>query len=209
MKNLALFSQIVKSKAFLLICLLALASFLQAQTKRGLIVAIGDYPETGSNPDWPDISSINDIPLIRSALQKQGFQSENINVIKNEEATKKGIVEAIRKLTSSCQKGDINILHFSSHGQQIEDDNKDEIDGYDEAIVPYGAPAEYKDGYDFSQHLRDDELESLLMELRLKAGPHGDVIMFADACHSGTVSRGVEKKSWWTTKDAPTKLYTY
>ena len=193
MKNVTSLYRIIKSKAVLLILLISIASFLQAQTKRGLIVAIGDYPETGSNPDWPDISSVNDIPLIRSALQKQGFHSDNINVIKNEEATKKGIVDAISALTASCNKGDIVILHISSHGQQIEDDNQDEIDGYDEAIVPYGAPAEYKDGYDFSQHLRDDELESLLIDLRLKVGPNGDVIVFADACHSGTVSRGVEK----------------
>ena len=143
-------------------------------------------------PDWRDISSVNDIPLVRSALIKQGFQSKDIGVLKNEEATKAGIVKAIKDLTASCKKGDVVILHFSSHGQQIEDDNGDEVDGYDEAIVPYGAPPSYKDGYDFSQHLRDDELESLLFDLRLKIGPTGDVIVFADACHSGTVSRGEE-----------------
>ncbi len=179
--------------AFLVILLLHMSMIGQAQTKRGLIVAIGDYPESGQSPDWRDISSVNDIPLIRSALQKQGFKSDNISVIKEKAATKKGIVNAIKALTKACQKGDIVVLHFSSHGQQIEDDNKDEIDGFDEAIVPYGAPAAYKDGYDFSQHLRDDEIESLLMAIRLKVGSTGDVIMFADACHSGTVSRGIEK----------------
>ena len=64
--------------AFLVILLLHMSMIGQAQTKRGLIVAIGDYPESGQSPDWRDISSVNDIPLIRSALQKQGFKSDNI-----------------------------------------------------------------------------------------------------------------------------------
>ncbi|MFT5722977.1 MAG: hypothetical protein ACI9JN_000082 [Bacteroidia bacterium] len=107
---------------------------LQAQTKKGLIIAIGDYPESGQTPDWRDISSVNDIPLIPSALQKQGFQTEHIDILKNEQATKEGIVTAIKSLTKTSQKGDVVIIHFSSHGQQIEDDNGNEIDGYDEAI---------------------------------------------------------------------------
>lgn len=167
------------------LCLTTLLSY--SQTKRGLIIAIGDYPE---NTEWRDISSANDVPLIRSAMQKQGFQSENINVLLNEQATKDKIVGAINDLISRSKTGDIVILHFSSHGQQIEDDNGDELDGYDEAIVAYGAPAKYTPDYDFSQHLRDDELEILLQNLRLKVGPTGDVIVFVDACHSGTVSRG-------------------
>ena len=67
--------------AFLIVLLLHVSITVQAQTKRGLIVAIGDYPESGQSPDWRDISSVNDIPLIRSALQKQGFKSDNISNI--------------------------------------------------------------------------------------------------------------------------------
>lgn len=192
MENENKITRLLRSKWLFAMTLLCFTILSQAQTKRGLIIAIGDYPETGQTPDWRDISSVNDIPLIRSAMQKQGFQSDQIAVLKNEEATKDGIVKAIKDLTASCKKGDVVIIHISSHGQQIEDDNGDEIDGFDEAIVPYGAPPTYQDGYDFSQHLRDDELELLLFDLRNKIGPSGDVIVFADACHSGTVSRGQE-----------------
>lgn len=149
-----------------------------SQTKRGLIVAIGEYP---TETKWRPINSVNDVPLVRSALQKQGFQSNEITVLINEKATKKAIVKAIEDLASASQIGDIVVLHFSSHGQQVEDQNGDELDGYDEAIVAYGAPAEYKADYDFSDHLIDDELEALLNKLRLKVGPSGDVLVFVEA----------------------------
>jgi hypothetical protein len=123
-------------------------------------------------------------------LVKQGFQSSNIAILQDAAATKEAIVQSIETLIKTSNKGDIVVIHFSSHGQQIEDDNGDELDGYDEAIVAYGAPAYYEEDYDFSQHLRDDELEVLLERLRHKVGRDGDVIVFADACHSGTVSRG-------------------
>lgn len=171
----------------LLIAVLLASASVQsyAQTKRGLIVAIGDYTGT----EWRQISSANDIPLIRSALQKQGFQSNNIQILQDSAATKSNIVKSFEDLIDQSSKGDIVVVHFSSHGQQVEDDNNDELDGYDEAIVAYGAPAKYKEGYDFSKHLRDDELEVLLNRLRAKVGPAGDVMVLVDACHSGTVGR--------------------
>ena len=51
------------------------------------------------------------------------------------------------------------VVHFSCHGHQIEDDNNDEIDGLDEAIVPYGAVASYDERKFkelFAGYLRDD-----------------------------------------------------
>ncbi|MBO6518191.1 MAG: caspase family protein [Bacteroidia bacterium] len=169
---------------FLILILLTTVCF--GQTKRALIVAIGDYP---AETKWSAINSLNDVPLIRSALLKQDFKSENIAVLKNEEATKTSIVSSIETLIKTAEKGDIVVLHFSSHGQQVEDLSGDELDGYDEAIVAYGAPAFYSPDYDFSDHLLDDELDELLHRLRTKLGKSGDVIVFADACHSGTVTR--------------------
>lgn len=172
-------------KTYFIILVLAISSFAQAQTKRALIVAIGDYPE---ETKWRPIHSLNDIPLMQMALEKQGFT--DFIVITNEEADKKGIIAAIAKLESKAQKNDIIVLHFSSHGQRIADDNGDELDGYDEAIVAYGAHAFPIAGYNGQDHLRDDQIEDLVAGLRRKVGKDGDVLMIADACHSGTISRG-------------------
>ena len=164
------------------------ASQAQTNAKRALIVAIGDYP---SNTDWSDISSINDIPIIKEALTRQGFT--DFSIIQNEGATKEGIMNALNNLASSCVKGDVVAVHFSSHGQQIEDNNGDELDGLDEAIVCYGAPAYYIKDYKGEKHLRDEELGHKLDSIRSIIGKNGDLIVFMDACHSGTGTRGTEK----------------
>ncbi len=153
--------------------------------KHALIVAIGDYPEY---TNWKDISSTNDVALIKGALSKQGFS--DFDVLENENATKADIIKAFNDLKSRCNPGDIVVVHFSSHGQQIMDDNKDELDGYDEAIVAYGAPAYYDEAYNGENHLRDEELGKKLDDIRQQIGKSGDLLVLIDACHSGTGTRG-------------------
>jgi hypothetical protein len=178
-------------KKLLLLLLIASAGFgFKAATSSGpnkhaLIIAIGNYPK---ETDWASISSLNDVKLIQDALGKQGFS--NFNVLRDQEADKNSIVNAINELTARVAKGDIVVIHFSSHGQQIMDDNNDEVDGSDEAIVAYGAPAKYDALYKGENHLRDEELGALLDKLRSKLGPSGDLLLFVDACHSGTPTRG-------------------
>ena len=171
----------------LLMSLLFQTVFAQ-QNKKALIIAIGDYPK---ETDWSPISSVKDIALISNALAKQGFGS--IDSIKNEQATKAGIIKALEDLAKKANPGDIIVVHISSHGQQIDDNNGDEMDGYDEAIVAYGAPMYSDDGYKGENHLRDEELGELLDNIRAKIGPKGDLLVFLDACHSGTGTRGSEK----------------
>ena len=173
----------------LFIGLFALIVTLNAE-KRALIVAIGKYPVQSG---WPTISSDNDVPLIKSSLQNQGFNAQKIAVITNEQATKAGIVNAFNNLINKSQTGDIVVFHFSGHGQQVTDTSGDELDGLDEALVPYDAGKTYLHGSgNLSHHLIDDELNVLLARLRTKVGSKGDVLVFLDACHTGTGTRGME-----------------
>jgi len=181
-------------KGFILTALLISFGHIQeaiAQNKHALIIAIGEYPE---DSDWPNISSENDVPLIENALIKQGFSQDRIAVLKSKEANKTAILAELKKLAENAGNGDIVVVHISSHGQQIMDDNGDELDGYDEAIVAYGAPASYDPLYKGENHLRDEELGNALGAIRSKIGSSGDVILFVDACHSGTATRGPGKK---------------
>lgn len=150
-----------------------------------LIVAIGDY---APGTFWGHLSSLSDDTIVTSALEKQGFN--DILRITQEKATIDGIRKKFAELESKAEKGDIVYIHFSSHGQQIWDDNGDELDGYDEAIVTWDAPSKYFEGYKGEKHLRDDELGILVKKIRAKVGPKGDVLVCVDACHSGTALRG-------------------
>ncbi|MCJ7713062.1 caspase family protein, partial [Candidatus Bathyarchaeota archaeon] len=159
------------------------------------------------NPLWGDISSVNDVSLIQSLLLKQNFQDKDIIVLKDESATKSGIVDNFRSIISNAKKGDIVFFHFSCHGQQVMDNlskYQDELDGFDEAIVPYEAPPYYKKKeYTGQNHLLDDELGQLLYQIRQKVGETGDVIVTIDACHSGTATRGFGKSRGTNIKIAP------
>lgn len=159
--------------------------------KRALIIAIGKYP---AQSGWATISSDNDVLLIKSSLQRQGFNTQNFAVVTNEQATKAGILNAFNTLINNSQAGDIVVFHFSGHGQQVTDTNGDELDGLDEALVPYNAGKTNSNGSgDLKTHLIDDELNALLGRLRTKVGSKGDVLVFLDACHTGTGTRGLEE----------------
>lgn len=160
-----------------------------SSNKHALIIAISEY-EFGTG--WPMINAHNDIPLIKSALTNQGFKDKDINVLKEEEATKEGILEAFDNLHKKVTEGDYVVIHYSGHGQRISDDDNDEIDGLDESLVPYDAPGWLEDGYKGEKHLRDDEFGLIINKLRIKLGKNGQVAVFIDACHSGSGTRGRE-----------------
>lgn len=158
--------------------------------KYALIVAIGDYPESGG---WGKISGNKDVPYVQNVLKRQQFESQNIVVLVDSMATRKNIEAQLSQLINKTKPGDIVLIHFSCHGEQIEDDNGDEVDGLDEAIVAYDAISPRK-SVDFEKdtagYLRDDVFGQYIKKLRSKLGKNGDVVVFMDACHSGTGTRG-------------------
>lgn len=176
----------------ILICSLAFVAGRPPQSgprKLALIFAIGKYDSTTG---WRSISSINDLNYMKPTLMSQGFAENDIEIIRDEQATKKGMTEAIDRLIARAQAGDIIVFHFSGHGQQVFDDNGDEADGYDEALVPYNANMRYGGGYTGQNHFRDDELGEKFKQLRRKIGKEGSLLVLLDACHSGTATRGQE-----------------
>ena len=175
---------------FCVFILLAISAFaIQAQTKKALIVAIGSYP---ASSNITSLHSLNDIPLIQSALSKLGFEEKNILTLKDGKATKENIIKALEsQLYTNLKQGDICYFHFSGHGQQVQDFNGDESDGYDEALVPYDALMDYQAGkYQGEKHLTDDELNKIYLRILDKLGPKGHFLVTMDACHSGTSTRG-------------------
>ena len=166
-------------------------STLWAQNKRALIVSIADYPSVPEKfQNWSDLSCDNDVLLVNSMLSEQKFDEENIIRVIDEYATHDGILNAFDQLLKSSEEGDIIYFHFSGHGQQIKDEDGDEEDGYDEALVAYNAPLNWYDGYDGKEHVSDDELKEFIKKLREKLGKKGQIIFVLDSCHSGTGTRG-------------------
>lgn len=177
-----------KTSVILILLYILSVPLISAQQKHALIIAVGDYPKEGR---WTKISSASDVPLIRDVLLGQGFGSDNIVVVTDGQATRQGMVKALTDLSDRVGPGDIVVVHYSGHGQQIQDDNNDELDGFDESIIPYDAQRVFRKGiYEGENHFRDDELQTFLTSLQRKLGPKGNLLVILDACHSGTGTRG-------------------
>lgn len=176
-------------KRVLMTCIsIALFLGIYAQGKRALLVGISNYAIPPTGYQWNNINGVNDIKLLSPILKVKGFK---VTTLTDKEATHANILASINHLIDSAQKGDIIYFQFSGHGQPVEDRNGDEVDGWDEAIIPIDARKIYQKGiYEGSNHILDDDLGSLINKLRAKVGNKGMVYVVLDACHAGTASRG-------------------
>lgn len=158
-----------------------------AQRKRAFMVGISHYDTALTGYQWNNINGVEDINLLSPILKKQGFY---LTTLLDEQATYQNINNQLSTFTNQTKKGDIVYLHFSAHGQPVEDINGDEEDGWDEAIIPIDAYKNYKKGvYEGKKHLLDDQMNTYIKKLRTKIGTTGFLYVVIDACHAGTSSR--------------------
>lgn len=181
----------VRRVIYILILMLSYIT-LTAKEKYALTVFISEYPvESG----WNRLNSSNDKKIIIPMLHDLSYSDSDIICLEDVSATYTNIIAALGEVASKASKGDLVYIHFSCHGQQITDVNKDEAlvdsrDKYDEALVPYDACVSYGwNGYKGEKHLLDDTLNEWLNKIAARVGKDGCVILVADACHSGDLER--------------------
>ena len=164
--------------------LISLPVQLHAQTKRALVIGLGEQQDKA----WNKINGDKDVPFVQAMLKNAGFKS--VTTLVNRQATKTGIVGAFKRMTASCKYGDVVYIHYSGHGQQMTDVHNDERDGLDECWIPYDACRKASATYHGERHLTDDELNVYLNAIRNKIGAKGKLLVVIDACHSGDGTRG-------------------
>src|SRR6185295_17464754 len=101
--------------------------------KRALLIGVNKYQIPGA-----DLRGyVNDVKDLSAALiEFYGFKKSDITVLTDTGATKKAMQAAIKSLVASSKKGDVAVLHYSGHGSNVPDDNRDEADGRDEILCP-------------------------------------------------------------------------
>jgi metacaspase-1 len=109
-----------------------------------------------------------------------GFEDQNITILLDDgehtRPTLQNMVDAISTFVDQAEPGDALFFHYSGHGCGIKDDESEESDGKDEALVPV----------DYLENglIRDDDLYQILVK-PLKDDVHLMCIM--DCCHSGSI----------------------
>ncbi|MBL1208259.1 caspase family protein [Geminocystis sp. GBBB08] len=118
----------------------------------------------------------NDAIALKQITDNNGFKS---TLLLSPEATTINIISHIKESAKQLKSGDTFLLSYSGHGSQIKDNNGDEEDEKDEFFVTYDKP------------LFDDELHFLFPLF----AENVRVIIIADCCHSGTITRSVKGQS--------------
>ncbi|HEX7152295.1 MAG TPA: caspase family protein [Thermoanaerobaculia bacterium] len=162
--------------------------------RRALLIGIDDYSAVGLRPQsdqqpaagraWPALrGATRDVDLLREMLiARYGFEPKSILTLKNQQATRDGIIRAIENhLIEPAAKDDVVLFYFAGHGSQVENSLSSELDRLDESIVP----ADSKLG---APDIRDKELAVLfnrMLDRNVRL-----TVMF-DSCHSGSASRAL------------------
>jgi len=173
--------------ALLLAAFLLFFVSLSAQTRRALLVGINEYhPGQASDAACRKKFSnlygcLYDVMAMTEILQSKYQFRPPITLI-NENATRANILSQFEKcLVTEAEPGDICLFYFSGHGSQVKNSKSNEPDGYDESLVPY-------DSYLGQKDIRYKELKRLFNQALQK---NIDLTVIIDACHSGSISRGI------------------
>jgi hypothetical protein len=149
---------------------------LASGSSRALLIGVNDYLAV------PDLrGALNDVEFLREILiSRFGFEADDIEVLLDRDATRKGVLAAFDRLAARTQEGDLVYVHYSGHGSQVKDLDGDEEDGQDETLIPHdgrtpGVP-----------DITDDEIGDKLDALRAKT-----TVVVLDSCHSGTATRSM------------------
>jgi len=164
---------------FIFILALSGCTFLNTENTtnfHALLIGINNYYDDHIN----DLSCcINDVLGIKSALIDHGWMESEITLLtddtSNPAPNKDNIIIELKNIVSNAGEDDFILISYSGHGTYIEDRDGDEIDGYDEAIVPINY--DYNTGDNI---ILDDELRDIFLNCKTNKG-----IFILDSCYSG------------------------
>ena len=155
----------------------------EAQAIRGLVIGIDAYAELA------DLGgAVNDARDVARSLSAIGVQ--DLVVLEDDAATRARIEDEWVGLMRRAEPGDTLVLTYAGHGgQEPERVPGNESDERDELLLLGGFR---KEGPGTRERIFDDELNQWFLE----AGERGlRVVFVADSCHSGTLTRSVDRRA--------------
>lgn len=158
--------------------------------KRALLVGINDYVNINGNQWYPLEGAVNDTQIQKELLINLfGFQSDDIRILHDQEATRKNILQAFEEhLIKWAQPGDVVVFHYSGHGSQVADPDKVFEDGRVSTIVPIDSnlPTGYPNNGGQVNDITGHTLWLLMQAINTE-----NVTFVLDSCYSGGARKGI------------------
>ncbi len=181
--------------ALLLAVLVCVLPMQAAQAARlALLVGVSNYPALDAKLQLE--GPRNDIPLIRSVLERRGFKADDMQVLADgvagaRDPSRNAVLGAMDQLVAKARAGDFVFIYFAGHGSQMPADRntpqgRRETDGLHEIFLPRDV-GKWDDKVGVVQNaIANHELVDRLDALTSKG-----VFVWAifDACHSATLMR--------------------
>lgn len=153
---------------------------------RALLVGVSHY----SSPVIPDLEGpANDLQAMEVLARKVG--ATDVSILRDGAVTRSTVEDALYAIGQRARPGDWILVYYSGHGSQAEARVKGTRDGDFDQFLPLAGfdpdnqdPERFivdKDIYDWlSRYVRRDV----------------QILMLADTCHSGTLHRSVDRRSY-------------
>ena len=151
---------------------------------RALLIGINRH----ADPRFDLKGAVNDARNMRGLLSGYlGFDPGQIRLLTDAQATRQGILAGIEDwLVAGTRPGARALLYYAGHGYYQPDQDGDEPDGQDEALVPHDARlvSAAENPQRFENLILDDEIRALFAKLADR-----QAYLIVDSCHSGTITR--------------------
>ena len=168
--------------------LLSLGAAPAAHAKNiALLMGVSDYGNPRSNLEGP----VNDVNAMRDVLiERWGFARADVQTLIDAQASKPGIMQALRDLMTRSKPGDEVFIYFSGHGTSaLNSDFSDiPVPHGTGAMIPYGLDTRSPQSIAAGLIIGRTDLRPHLTALE-NGGRH--VWLVSDSCYSGQLTRSV------------------
>ncbi|WP_343057154.1 caspase family protein [Novosphingobium hassiacum] len=153
---------------------------------RALLVGVSQF----SSPVISDLEGpANDLSSMEDLARKEG--ASDVTVLRDGNVTRTTVETALHALGLRSRPGDWILFYYSGHGAQAEAKVKGTRDGdFDQFLPLAGFDPENQDPERF---IVDKDIYGWLSRYVL---PDVQILMIADTCHSGTLHRSVDTRSY-------------
>jgi len=153
---------------------------------RALLVGVWKF----QSPVIPDLKGPeNDLSAMEALVRQEG--ATDVTVLQNDQVTRTTVETALHAIGLRSKPGDWILVYYSGHGAQADAAIKGTADGDLDQFLPLAGFDPEKQ--DVERFIVDKDFYAWMARYIPR---NVQVLMVADACHSGTLNRSIDKRAY-------------